>query len=640
MLLQRYFSIPSYNIKPYNISVSISLLQYNIIPRFQPPCHINLQHARKYTSNFITSIRKQSTLSTKVNASRDPVKKVEETLVKKRPKNSQISGVKLLRFNCKVAMENALNERNVSAAWRVFEEILSLNSLKYISTVQLSRLLGLLIKNCEHSLETKKKALSLVMNMKSLDIHFKSSRELQPLLLYYYRYGTLEEVQTTFHEISSLGLVTDAYVSNIYLDAIGKKSGKLAFKEFENLLSNGVIPDVFTFSTLLKNCRNEKDPALVSKIHDTFTKLGVKANSVCYTILIDTYGKSLQSEKVKETFDSMKRDGITVDTVMLNTVLNAMAKSGKVEDILTMYTSMTGSGLKPNLITFNTLLKGIVFEDGFNEKHLDLVRDEMKRHRIVPDIITYNTLLKGYLMHSEFEKGDRVYREIISTSHPDIITFNTLIEGYSAKSLDQAVGWIGEMQKRNMSPNCSTYNTIMNGYLKTNRPQKSLEYYDVLRKEKIQPTHITYGILMNCYSYLHKHPEVVTLWSEAVETFPLYTLNGALSVALDSYGYHSSASELRAFWSKLKERDFPFSENNLSAYIEALCHLGDVAYSIEVFWTECEQYKLEPSEKTVEIISRFLFKSSDTGRLKRFSQELRESYPNLHQHLRMKKLSS
>ncbi|KAK9761990.1 hypothetical protein K7432_012679 [Basidiobolus ranarum] len=87
----------------------------------------------------------------------------------------------------------------------------------------------------------------------------------------------------------------------------------------------------------------------------------------------------------------------------------------------------------------------------------------------------------------------------------------------------------------------------MNSYLKINRPQKSLEYYEVLKR--IQPTYITYGILMNCHSYLRKHPEVVSLWSKAVETFPLYTLNGALSVVLDSYGYHPTASELRTFWS-------------------------------------------------------------------------------------------
>ncbi|ORX92218.1 hypothetical protein K493DRAFT_316719 [Basidiobolus meristosporus CBS 931.73] len=419
---------------------------------------------------------------------------------------------------------------------------------------------------------------------------------------------------------------------------LGRKSAKLAFEKFEKLLSEGAKPDAFTFSALLKHCRNEKDTTLMSKVYDTLTKAGVKPNNVCYSILIDTYGKSQRPEKAREMFNLMMQDGLTVDTITFNAVLNSMTQSWPIEDILKIYSDGIKSGLRPSVITFNTLLKGIVYTDEYDIKYLDYVRSEMQKHRTQPTIATYNTLLKGYFVQGDTKMGEQLYQEILKYSQPNEITFNTMIEGCSATSLSRAMKWIGEMQKYGIKPNASTYNTVMNGCLKANRPEKALAFYELMKKAGISDTSITYGILINCYSYIKDHAEVVSLWSAATKKFPANTLNGSLSAVLDSYGYHTSPSELRDFWAKLKDEGFPFTENNLSAYVEGLCHLGDVSGGIQAFWVECKQYKWKPSVKTVEIISRFLIKSGDPAQRRVFSKQLRKNFPDLHNCLLEKEL--
>ncbi|ORX63779.1 hypothetical protein K493DRAFT_343424 [Basidiobolus meristosporus CBS 931.73] len=134
----------------------------------------------------------------------------DQLSVPAQPKTS-MPGIKSLRINHKATLEIALRERNAVAAWEAFEELLKIHSVRQVSTLQLSRLLRVLGKRTEGSVEFQNKCHTLLKTMDSLNISFKTPQELFPLILFQYRYGTLQQVQHTFDQISSMEGVPDIY---------------------------------------------------------------------------------------------------------------------------------------------------------------------------------------------------------------------------------------------------------------------------------------------------------------------------------------------------------------------------------------------------------------------------------------------
>ena len=167
----------------------------------------------------------------------------------------------------------------------------------------------------------------------------------------YAKCGDMGKASQVFDEL----LVQDVVSWNALIAGYAQQGqGEEALTSFERMESNGVSPNVITFTCILKACGITGAIEKGKQIHDEIVNKGLlKKDSVLRTALIDMYAKCGDLGKAQRLFDEL----LIRDVVSWNTLIAGYAQQGQAECALQSYECMLKDGFSPDAITFNCILK-------------------------------------------------------------------------------------------------------------------------------------------------------------------------------------------------------------------------------------------------------------------------------------------
>ncbi|KAG5563740.1 hypothetical protein RHGRI_000071 [Rhododendron griersonianum] len=145
---------------------------------------------------------------------------------------------------------------------------------------------------------------------------------------------------------------------------------------FYQMKQDGLIPDVFTYSTLLAGCAKVKN------------------------------GYSKAIELVQE----MKSSGLQMDSVIYGTLIAVCASSNECDEAENYFYQMKDEGYSPNLYHYSSLLNAYSVDGNF--KKADMLVQDMKSAGLVPNKVILTTLLKVYVRGGLFEKSRELLTEL------------------------------------------------------------------------------------------------------------------------------------------------------------------------------------------------------------------------------------
>ena len=119
-----------------------------------------------------------------------------------------------------------------------------------------------------------------------------------------------------------------------------------------------------------------------------------------------------------------------------------------------------------------------------------------------PNLVTYNSLLDCAVHSNRFEEMESIFQNIISNLKPDLITHSTYIKGL-CKSNDAIRAYKLFLEIRNGSEfivDEVLYNSVLDGLLKSREYEKCKEIYELMMKDSIKPSNVTYSILIKLFS--------------------------------------------------------------------------------------------------------------------------------------------
>lgn len=168
-----------------------------------------------------------------------------------------------------------------------------------------------------------------------------------------------------------------------------------AFQYYDDMLSSGVTPDVYTFTSLISICAQSTHTGSKKgfQLWDDMINMGIKPSLVTYTALLK---------------------------------LCIACKKGDPNQI---YESLLNHGLVPNAITYSLLIQASGTAD-----NAEAIFDDMKQHQnISPDIILYNTLLNVYVRARDSKRVSRLFRTMKSDNSvsPDTVTLSHMLSHYA-----------------------------------------------------------------------------------------------------------------------------------------------------------------------------------------------------------------
>ncbi|XP_022730284.1 pentatricopeptide repeat-containing protein At1g71420 [Durio zibethinus] len=226
--------------------------------------------------------------------------------------------------------------------------------------------------------------------------------------------GDVSEFYHLFLEPSCPG---DIVFWTSIITAFAERDPLEAFFLYRQLLREGLTPDLYTFSIVLKACGGFVTEQHALAIHSQMIKAGFEDETVLKNALIHSYARCGSIALSKQVFEEMGCH----DLVSWNSMLKAYGLHGKAKEALQLFPQMD---VKPDTATFVALLSACSHA-GLVEEGIRIFDSMFKNYGIIPQLDHYACMVDilgraGRIIEAE---------ELISRMpmEPDFVVWSALL---------------------------------------------------------------------------------------------------------------------------------------------------------------------------------------------------------------------
>ena len=167
------------------------------------------------------------------------------------------------------------------------------------------------------------------------------------------------------------------------------------------MMTGSVLPDLITFSTLIKGYCRVKDIEKALELHNQMLERGIKADEVLYNSLLDGCLKANQDKMALKCYANMKKLRIKPSNVTYSILAKIYQKQGDLEKSFALLDEMRADHIKPGLFVFTCLMQTCL-QVGLIDKALTYfaeMTDTLAETGNHVDWVGFSTIVGGCLDH-------------------------------------------------------------------------------------------------------------------------------------------------------------------------------------------------------------------------------------------------
>ncbi|RID76151.1 hypothetical protein BRARA_B03138 [Brassica rapa] len=299
----------------------------------------------------------------------------------------------------------------------------------------------------------------------------------------------------------------------------------VSFALFVDVLEGGMLPDHYTFPSLLKACAAAKGVEEGRQLHCLSMKLGLDDDVYVCPTLINMYTECEDVDAARRVFDRI----IEPCVVSYNAMITGYARRNRPNEALSLFREMQGKSLKVNEITLLSVLLSCSLlgslglgkwiheyakKHGFceyvkvNTALIDMFAKcgslddavslfEKMRHKDTP---AWSAMIVAYANHGEAEKSMLMFERMRSESvQPDEITFLGLLNACSHRGLvEEGREYFSRMVNEfKIVPSIKHYGSMVDLLGRAGHLDDAYRFIDTL---PISPTPLLWRILLSSCS--------------------------------------------------------------------------------------------------------------------------------------------
>lgn len=300
---------------------------------------------------------------------------------------------------------------------------------------------------------------------------------------------------------------------------------------YVQMLCQGVEPNGFTFSSLLKCC-SIQDGIL---LHSHVIKFGFDGDLFVRTGLLDVYAKGGDVVSARQLFDTMPERSL----VSLTAMLSCHAKHGDLDDARELFDGMQ----ERDVVCWNVMIDGYTQHSRPNDA-LTLFR-RMLKAKVKPNEVTILSVLSACGQLGALELGKWVHSYIGNNNlRVNVLVGTALIDMYGkCGRLDDARLIFDNIPTKDVV----VWNSMIVGYAMHGFSQEALELFDEMCRLGFRPTDITFiGVLNACAhgGLVSEGKKLFSLMKEAYNLQPKVEHYGCMVNLLGRAGNLEEAYEL------------------------------------------------------------------------------------------------
>ncbi|XP_024018046.1 pentatricopeptide repeat-containing protein At1g71420 [Morus notabilis] len=245
---------------------------------------------------------------------------------------------------------------------------------------------------------------------------------------------------------------------------------------FSQLCQEGLAPDWYTFSIVLKACAGLVTERHAAAVHSRVIKSGFEGDTVLTNSLIHAYARCASISMSKKVFDEIEER----DVVSWNSMLKAYALHGRAREALHLFSEMN---LEPDSATLVALLcacshAGLV-EDGI--KIFDCMREN---YGIVPQIDHYACMVDMYGRAGKIHEAEKLIGQM--PMEPDSVVWSALL-GSCKKHGETGLAKLASDKLKELEPRSSLgYVQMSNIYYSSGKFNEAGTIWDEMKECRVR----------------------------------------------------------------------------------------------------------------------------------------------------------
>eukprot|EP01018_Ginkgo_biloba_P036141 Gb_02911 [translate_table: standard] len=263
--------------------------------------------------------------------------------------------------------------------------------------------------------------------------------------------------------------------------------GEEALKLFYQMRDNGVMPNHFTFASVVKACASLGALEKGKQVHYYIIESGFESDVVVRSALVYMYAKCGSIEDARHVFDKMSERTV----VSWNTMIAGYAQNGNLEEARKLF----GQVPKADVVSWTAIIAGYA-QNGQGDEALKLFR-QMQTRNLKPDRFILATVLSVCANLAALAQGRQFHAYIIESGFElDVVVGSALVDMYAKSgSIEGAHVVFDKMFYRNVV----SWNAIITGCAQHGQGKEALQLFERMLQVGIRPNEISFiGVLSAC----------------------------------------------------------------------------------------------------------------------------------------------
>ncbi|GJN08112.1 hypothetical protein PR202_ga26003 [Eleusine coracana subsp. coracana] len=258
--------------------------------------------------------------------------------------------------------------------------------------------------------------------------------------------------------------------------AVRNSQLKDAMNIFSRMVNSGLVPDGFSFSSVLSACARAGARQYGVWVHQLMTDLGVEMNHILGSALVDMYAKCGKIDVAMEIFNTVNRNHVSV----WNTMISGLAAHGLGSDVVTLFRKMKIEGLVPDRVTFVALLTACS-HCGMVEEAREYFKAMTADYSITPLVEHYGAMVDTLSRAGLLNEAYNLVRSM--SIEPDAVIWRALLTACRRYCQTK----LGEATIKHMACKSSgDYTLLSNIYSSVNRWNDSEEVWKDRKQKKVK----------------------------------------------------------------------------------------------------------------------------------------------------------
>ncbi|KAG9156302.1 hypothetical protein Leryth_009182 [Lithospermum erythrorhizon] len=251
-------------------------------------------------------------------------------------------------------------------------------------------------------------------------------------------------------------------VSWTLIVSLAAQNGELevGFQAFLEIMRNGLMPNQFTFGSVLKicmSCSNSSYTCGMSLCVQCISwKIGLNDNPFVVSSLLHMYAKDVNIEAAEKIFEESVQ-GSGDDVGCWNAMIGAYAQCGFGFEAVKVASLMHCQGLRMDECTFINALSGCSVSGDL--EHGKQIHSLILMHGMIQKISVVNSLMDMYFKGGKRDSGLKLFKSI---KEKDIVSWNTIFSGFSLDpDAGEIVNFFRHFMLSGLKANAITFSTLV-----------------------------------------------------------------------------------------------------------------------------------------------------------------------------------